>query len=74
MGKEKTHGGEEEEIELLPKIREVIEINAQRKVQALCAFFSKPDLAAWSQSKIKKIHIFNHSGAKTEVQTNKKIY
>ena len=32
---------------------------------------SKPDLAAWSQSKIRKIHIFNHTGAKTEVQTKK---
>ena len=32
---------------------------------------SKPDLAAWSQSKIRKIHIFNQTGAKTEVQTKK---
>ena len=34
MGKEKRHGQKEDEIALLPKIREVIEINAQRKVQA----------------------------------------
>lgn len=56
---------------MLPKVREVIEINAQRKVKALCAFFSKLDLAACSQSKIGKIHISTTLELRQEVQTKK---
>ena len=56
---------------MLPKIREVIEINAQRKFKALCAFFSTLDLAVWSQSKIGKIHISATLELRQEVQTKK---
>lgn len=45
-------------------------MNAQRKVKTWCAFSSKPDLAAWSQLKIKNLTSSTTPELRQEVQTN----